>query len=123
MWRPANSTRCAARRSPPPARRTRASALLAPNGASTVSQAAIYWSVMTITSIGYGDIAATPGNYIEQLAAAVLMLAGALVWGQLIGTFVGIVSTFNPEVNAFRAQIDEVRADRAVERLRELGTG
>ena len=44
--------------------------------------AAIYWSVMTITSIGYGDITATMGNAGEQLCATVLMLTGAMLWGQ-----------------------------------------
>jgi len=70
--------------------------------------AAVYWAVMTITSIGYGDIAATPGNAYEQTAATLLMLICSLLWGQVIGTFCGVIATFNPEQNAFRAQMDDL---------------
>jgi hypothetical protein len=43
---------------------------------------AFYWAVMTITSVGYGDIVATPRQASEQIVATVLMLAGAFVWSQ-----------------------------------------
>ena len=42
--------------------------------------AALYWSAMTITSIGYGDVAATPGNAFELMLCAVLMLAAGFAW-------------------------------------------
>ena len=58
--------------------------------------AAVYWATMTITSIGYGDIAATPGNSTEQAWGTLLMLVSSLTWGQVIGTFVGVIATFNP---------------------------
>ena len=40
----------------------------------TIYVASIYWATMTITSIGYGDIVATPGNRSEQLLCIFLML-------------------------------------------------
>ena len=49
--------------------------------------ASLYWAIMTITSIGYGDVSATPLNSLEQVITAVLMLAGGFLWGQVIGTF------------------------------------
>jgi hypothetical protein len=58
--------------------------------------AAIYWAVMTITSIGYGDIHATNRNVSEQVLNTLLMLTGAMLWGHVIGTFCGIVATMNP---------------------------
>ena len=47
--------------------------------------ASCYWAVMSITSIGYGDITATAGNTSEQAVATVLMILGAMVWGLVLG--------------------------------------
>ena len=48
--------------------------------------AAIYWSVMSITSIGYGDIAATPRNHYEMYWASFLMLLCGVCWSQVLAT-------------------------------------
>lgn len=55
----------------------------------------MYWSVMTITSIGYGDVAATRMS--ERVVAIAVMLAGSVLWGNTIATFCSVVATFNPE--------------------------
>jgi hypothetical protein len=55
---------------------------------------------MTVTSIGYGDIAPTTTS--EQLVAVVIMLLGSVLWGQVIATFCGVVATFNPEAADYR---------------------
>ena len=70
--------------------------------------AAFYWSVMTITSVGYGDIVATPHQPSEQIVAAVLILVGAFVWSHVVGTFCGIIATMNPGAKVFRATIEEL---------------
>ena len=70
--------------------------------------AAAYWAVMTITSIGYGDIAATPGNVSEQVVATILMLCGAIGWGLVLGTIVGNLSNLDPERDMFTQIMSEL---------------
>jgi len=53
--------------------------------------ASIYWSIMTITSIGYGDI--VPGNTGERAIAILCMLAAAFVWAIIIGCATAIMSS------------------------------
>ncbi len=62
--------------------------------------ATLYWSIMTLTGIGYGDI--TPQNSSEQCVACVLMLVSASAWAYVIGTIAGIYSTLNPNLVQYR---------------------
>ena len=70
--------------------------------------AALYFSMMTITSIGYGDLAATPRNTVEQAIAVMLMLFGAMAWGQVIATFCRIIANMDPESNDFSRRMDDL---------------
>lgn len=49
-----------------------------------VYSACLYFAVMTLTSIGYGDIAATPLNAAEQLIATSIMIVGGVAWAQFV---------------------------------------
>jgi len=69
---------------------------------------ALYWSAMTVSSVGYGDILATPGNQLEHLVATFIMLGGGILWGQLIGTFCGVFSQLNPSLRAFRDDLSQL---------------
>ena len=70
--------------------------------------AAVYWAVMTITSVGYGDIAATPHQPSEQVICSLLMLTGAFVWSQVVATFCGVLATMFPDVAHFRITMDNL---------------
>ena len=65
--------------------------------------ASLYFAIMTITSIGYGDIVASKSNWVEQFICVWLMLTACVVWCQMIGVFSGVISSFNPEVNGKRS--------------------
>jgi len=69
---------------------------------------ALYWSAMTVSSVGYGDILATQGNQLELLVATFIMLGGGILWGQLIGTFCGVFSQLNPSLRAFRDDLSQL---------------
>ena len=68
----------------------------------------IYWSTMTITSVGFGDIIARPMNIAEQVVCSLMMLFGGMLWGNLIGVFCSIASNLSPTTNAFRKELSEL---------------
>ena len=65
-----------------------------------------HWATMTITSIGYGDIRAPDANEGEQAICAVLMLLGGMIWGTVIATFCGVISSIDPAGTEFRNTMD-----------------
>ena len=69
---------------------------------------ALYFATMSITSIGYGDITPTRTNWVEQFICVILQLIACIVWAQMIGVFAGVISSFNPDQNEFRATMDEL---------------
>jgi hypothetical protein len=70
--------------------------------------AATYWSAMTITSIGYGDITATPGNTGEQFLCTLIMLLGAMVWGNVVATFCSVMASMGGDALKFRENLDRL---------------
>jgi hypothetical protein len=84
---------------------------------SDIYTAAIYYSVMTITSIGYGDISASAKNSVEMWVAVSLMMVSSLIWASVIGTYCGVVATLNPDRAAFHEMIQELNRFMAREDL------
>ncbi|CEM39207.1 unnamed protein product [Vitrella brassicaformis CCMP3155] len=66
----------------------------------------IYWAVMTLTSIGYGDIHAQ--NTTEYLISTALMVIGACIWAFIIGTACGILSQLDVYATSFNQTMDEL---------------
>ena len=66
--------------------------------------ASLYWSTMTLTSIGYGDIA--PQNDLERVVCCLLMVISAATWAYVIGTAAGIAATLDPNTVKFRQTMD-----------------
>eukprot|EP00746_Dinoflagellata_sp_MGD_P138980 gnl/MRDRNA2_/MRDRNA2_72521_c0_seq1.p1 gnl/MRDRNA2_/MRDRNA2_72521_c0~~gnl/MRDRNA2_/MRDRNA2_72521_c0_seq1.p1 ORF type:complete len:802 (+),score=97.17 gnl/MRDRNA2_/MRDRNA2_72521_c0_seq1:217-2622(+) len=70
--------------------------------------ASAHFAVMTITSIGYGDICPTRS---EELGAGILcQLLGGLTWAYVIGSICGIISSSNPVRIAFEQSMDALNS-------------
>ena len=63
---------------------------------------------MTVTSVGYGDISATPGNSGENVVAIFLVLAGAICWSYVIATFCNVIDAWDPDAREFRSRMDDL---------------
>jgi len=70
--------------------------------------AAIYWSIVTITSVGYGDI--TPQNDGEMLVCTIYLLMGSCLWAYIIGNATAIVSTGDPAAIEHHQTMDALNA-------------
>ena len=66
--------------------------------AGTLWLYSFYFSLATVTSIGYGDISATDTNPTEQIVCIVIMLIGALTFSYLIGNFCALASALSPDL-------------------------
>merc|ERR550514_2102525 len=65
-----------------------------------------YWAVMTLTTIGYGDVSAQ--NATEQLVAALIMLLGGGVYAYVVGGICGIFASMNLELKDFYTAVDQL---------------
>eukprot|EP00898_Chlorokybus_atmophyticus_P002905 jgi/Chlat1/3615/Chrsp237S00261 len=68
----------------------------------------LYWSTMTITTIGYGDI--TPVTGAERAYVIVAMMLGASVFAYIVGSVCGIVASMNQRETAFYSLMDTLNA-------------
>lgn len=68
---------------------------------------ALYFSVMTVTSVGYGDIAASQFNVAEQIICVAIMLGTGMLWGYLIGIFCSMAA-LSPDVQQFRDELSQL---------------
>lgn len=70
--------------------------------------ASLYWAIMTITSIGYGDMHAV--SVLEQAVSCFVMLMGAIIWAAIIASFCAVLSQLDPSGVEFRKTIDHLNA-------------
>jgi hypothetical protein len=66
--------------------------------------AALYWSIMTLTGIGYGDI--VPLNTFERNVVTFFMLVGGCCWTFVLGSMASVFTTVSADGNTFNARLD-----------------
>mmetsp|Transcript_25939 Transcript_25939/g.66047 ORF Transcript_25939/g.66047 Transcript_25939/m.66047 type:complete len:738 (-) Transcript_25939:226-2439(-) len=68
----------------------------------------LYWAMMTLTTVGYGDI--LPQNRMEYLVCTVFMLVAGFVWAYIVGQVVNLLYALDPEAAQFKQDTDAINA-------------
>lgn len=68
----------------------------------------LFWSIQTITSIGYGNI--SPITYAEWWVGSTLQLLAGVAWAYFVGSLVGVAAGFNAAEEHFNQRADEANA-------------
>ncbi|MCB1146198.1 MAG: cyclic nucleotide-binding domain-containing protein, partial [Leptospiraceae bacterium] len=69
---------------------------------------AFYWTVTTLTTIGYGDI--TPQNNIEIIYTIAIMITGAGFYGFFVGNLASILANIDEAKSNFRWKLESVES-------------
>lgn len=64
----------------------------------------LYWSITTVTTVGYGDI--TPQSDLEVFWCTVFMTIGGIFYAYVMGNICGIVSTLDEAGNLYKRTMD-----------------
>jgi hyperpolarization activated cyclic nucleotide-gated potassium channel 2 len=75
---------------------------------SQVYLAALYWSMMTMTTVGYGDITVKTDH--ERIFAVAAMICGGAFYGFVIGSITALVGQSDMNRRAFKERMDLVMA-------------
>ncbi len=67
---------------------------------------ALYWTVMTLTTVGYGDV--VPSNNLQTLYAVIVMIIGAGVYGYVVANIARMLSNMDPAKAAYLKERDQL---------------
>eukprot|EP00747_Dinoflagellata_sp_TGD_P117407 gnl/TRDRNA2_/TRDRNA2_172599_c2_seq1.p1 gnl/TRDRNA2_/TRDRNA2_172599_c2~~gnl/TRDRNA2_/TRDRNA2_172599_c2_seq1.p1 ORF type:complete len:688 (-),score=101.04 gnl/TRDRNA2_/TRDRNA2_172599_c2_seq1:330-2222(-) len=70
--------------------------------------AALYWSMMTMTTVGYGDI--IPHSDAERFYAIIAMVFGASMFGYIVGCITSVVSESDDNLRTYYERMDAVHS-------------
>ena len=66
----------------------------------------LYWTVTTLTAIGYGDI--VPHLNYEYVFVILVMVTGALMYAYIIGNIASLISNLDARKSAFRLKLEDI---------------
>ena len=69
---------------------------------------ALYWSITTLTTVGYGDI--TPTNDLEIAFTLVIMFLGVSMYAFIIGNVASLIANLDANQGRFREKLDQIQA-------------
>ena len=84
---------------------------------STVYAGAVFLALQIICGASGAQFAHTVHNFQEQCVFAVVIIAGAMTWGYVIGTLVSVISNFNPDLTWYRGTLDQLNRFMSVSEL------
>ena len=68
--------------------------------------ASLYFTVYTITSVGYGDIG--PQNILERIICTFMVMSAGVSWACVLGQVCGIIGTMGKHEQEFSEIMDEL---------------
>ncbi len=68
----------------------------------------LYWSITTLTTVGYGDI--TPTNDLEITFTLAVMFLGVSMYAFIIGNVASLIANFDARQARFREKLDQIQA-------------
>ena len=74
----------------------------------TVYLDACYWVLVTMSTVGYGDI--TPRSSFERIFACNVILLGAFVWAYIIGSFSSTLNSMDRDKARYDEQMRSIKA-------------
>jgi hypothetical protein len=69
---------------------------------------AFYWTITTLTTIGYGDI--TPSGSVQTVFVIFIELLGAAMYGMIIGNIANLIANIDIAKSQYKDKLDKINA-------------
>ena len=87
------------------------------SGPGDLYMASAYMSLQVISGTSGGEFANEVYSTAERCVFCLIVVVGALLWGHVIGTFVTVISQYNPDLTWFRTTMDSLNRFMAINQL------